>query len=380
MNTADKRRICMVVYNDLVHDARVFKEASTLHDAGYDMHVIGMKDETSEPLGGWEGIRTTRIEVGHRRSLRLRYAAFWRNAYRQVVADCPDAVHAHDLDALPPAWFATRKLRVPLVHDAHELWVELPSLVNRPHIRSIWEFLARTLIPRCDAVFTVSNGIAEEMQRRYGVSTDVLRNVPIDSGSVVHAPLRSELGIGDNQRIMLFQGGLLPGLGIERSIHAMEHLPNIHLVIIGGGPLRDEIQREVEQSNHRDRIHLLKPVPFDQLKPITVACDVGLHLGRSAGLNVRFGLPNKLFEYISAGIPSVITDWPEQGTLTRQYGTGATVPPDATPSDIAATVLDVLANHEQYTTACTSAAKQLVWSNESAPLIECYNNLSWRTR
>lgn len=372
-----RRRVAMVVYNDLVHDARVFKTASTVRDAGYAVHVIGMMTPESKPLGAWDGIRVTRLDVGTRRSLRVRYARFWRAVYRLLREEAPDAIHANDLDVLAPCWFAARKLRVQLLHDAHELWVELPSLVGRPHIRAIWSVLAHALIPRCDAVVTVSDGVAGEITKRYGVNPVVVRNLPTRSGPVEPAPLRHRLGIPSEAPLLIYQGGLLPGLGIDRAVDAMDYLPEAHLIIIGGGPLRDEIERHIEQSASRDRVHLLPPVPFAELKPITTACDVGLYLGSSAGLNLQYALPNKLFEYIAAHVPPVITDWPDQAAIVRRYDVGTVVPPDSTPEQIATAVRETLANRDRYIANCRIAADELVWENDAVQLLEAYAKLSW---
>ncbi|HDS74130.1 MAG TPA: glycosyltransferase [Firmicutes bacterium] len=374
-----RRRVAMVVYNDLVHDARVYKTASTVRDAGYDVHVIGMVAPESGPLGAWDGIRVTRLDVGVRRSLRVRYAQFWRAAYRVLRADTPDVIHANDLDVLVPCWLAARKLRIPIVHDAHELWVELPSLVGRPHVRAIWSAVAHALISRCDAVITVSDGVAGEIRRRYGVEPTIVRNLPIRGGPVEPAPLRDRLGIPDDAPILIYQGGLLPGLGIERAVDAMDFLPQAHLVIIGGGPLRELIARHVEQSPSRDRINLLPPVPFAELKPITTACDIGLYLGSSAGLNLQYALPNKLFEYIAAHVPSVITDWPDQAAIVRHYGVGTVVPPNASPEHVAGAVRDTLANRDSYVANCRVAANELVWENDAARLLDVYAKLPYST-
>ena len=374
------RSVAMLVYNDLVHDARVFKEASSLRDVGYAVRVIGMSDDASGEPVGWDGIDITRLHVGVRASLRTRYATFWRQAYGELLTAAPDVVHAHDLDVLAPAWIAARRLGVPIVHDAHELWVELPSLVGRPHVRAVWSLLARALVPWCDAVITVSGGIANEIETRYGVHATVLRNVPLAGDDVAPAPLREQLGVPAGAALVLFQGGLLPGVGIDRAISAIDHLPDAHLIIIGDGPLREDIQRMASGSPARERIHVLPAVPFTELRPITRACDVGVHLGTSQGLNVQFGLPNKLFDYIAAGIPSVVTDWPEQGGIVRTHDVGRVVPVGASPEEVARAIEAVVADADRYRVTCGVAAGELVWERESERLLDVYERLPWRVR
>jgi len=377
MTSGSGRSVAMVVYNDLVHDARVHKEARTLLEAGYAVHVVGMRTAATPALAGWEGIPATRLDVGSSPSLRVRYARFWNAAYRWLMRERPDAIHAHDLDALPPCWLAAALRGVPLVHDAHELWVELPSLVGRRVIRGVWSAIARTLIPRCDAVITVADGIAQEMARRYGVAPVVVRNLPPRGEPPAPQPLREKLGCAADAPLLIYQGGLLPGLGVDRAIAIMEHLPGAHLVIIGGGPLGDALRQQAAQSPASGRITFLPPVPFGELAAFTAAADVGLFLGESEGLNLRLALPNKLFEYIAAGVPVVAVDWPETGRLVRRYDVGRLVPPGSSPEVAAETIREVLAARAALAENCRRAAEELVWENEAVRLVRCYEELPW---
>ncbi len=372
------RRVAMVVYNDLAHDARVFKEARALIDAGYSVEVIGMCDGASGPLAGWDDVSVARVSVGRAKSLRARYAVFWWRACIRLIALRPDAIHAHDLDVVVPCCFAARWLGVPLVHDAHELWTELPSLVGRPIVRGVWSAIARAVVPRCDVVMTVSDGVAAELGRRHGVDVRVVRNCPQRTAPAQPAPIRAELGIASETPILLYQGGLLQGLGVERAIDMMVHLRDMHLVIVGDGPLRGDLTERAARSPVRDGISFIPAVPFAELPPITAAADLGLHLGESDGLNTRLALPNKLFEYVAAGLPVVATDWPEVGKVVRRYDVGGTVAPGGSAEDAAQVVRSVLADRDRLAANARVAAEQLVWDREAPVLVESYAQLPWR--
>lgn len=372
------RAVAMVVYNDLMHDARVFKEACTLIDAGHAVTVVGMRAAGTAPLTGWDRVDVTRLDVGSHASLRLRYVRFWRSAYRHLVHERPDAIHAHDLDALPPAWMAARLLAIPLVYDAHELWTELPSLVGRPVMRGVWEAIATAIVPRTDAVITVADGIAEELAKRYRVRPIVLRNLPERRDPPQPVPLREIVGCGAGTALLIYQGSLMTGYGVDRAIATMAHLPGAHLVIIGGGPLAGHLREQASRSIASGRITFLPPVPFAELPRYTAAADVGLFLGESAGLNLQLSLPNKLFEYIAAGIALVSTDWPETGRLVRHYGVGRLVPPGAPPEEIAAAVEQVVGERETLAGNCRRAREELVWERDAGRLVECYERLPWK--
>ncbi len=368
----------MVVYNDLRHDARVFKEATSLIAAGYDVRVIGMETPHTPQLTGWEEVTVKRIPVGTSDSLRIRYAFFWRRAFSALMERRARIIHSHDLDTLFPAWLVASLTRARLVHDAHELWVELPSLVGRPVVRTAWQGFAKTLIPRSDAVITVGEGIAEELRNRYGVGAVVLRNLPKEIGPVEPVPIRELTGCPPSRLLVLYQGGFLPGLGIERAIDAMTFLPDAHLVLIGAGPLRESMERRAAASPARERISFLHAVPFKDLPPYTAACDVGLFLGESAGLNLQLALPNKLFEYIAAGIPVVATGWPEIRRVVQEYGVGVLVEPGCDLEAVANAIRTAASDRERLSAHCVRAARELTWERESARLLEVYARLSAR--
>ena len=220
-----KLRVAMVVYNDLAHDARVNKEARTVAGAGHSVCVIGMRERGSARPKGWEGLSVRRLCVGPWKGLRLRYLQFWAKVVARLLQMRPDIIHAHDLDVLPPCHLAAAILRVPLVHDAHELWTELATLTDRPRVRAVWRALENTFLPRCDAVITVCDGIADILYERHGVRPIVLRNMPPRQPLPQARPLREELGLAPETPLLIYQGGMLHGVGIERSIEVMEHLP-----------------------------------------------------------------------------------------------------------------------------------------------------------
>jgi glycosyltransferase involved in cell wall biosynthesis len=259
------------------------------------------------------------------------------------------------------------------VHDAHELWVELPSLVGRPLIRWVWQLLAKALIPRSDATITVCQGIVEEMRARYGVNAAILRNLPLRLGPVSPLPLRERIGCAATTTLVIYQGGLLPGLGIDNAIDAMGLLPDGHLVIIGSGPLRDSLGARCDASPAKARITFLPAVPFKELPAYTAAANIGLFLGDSSGLNLQLALPNKLFEYIAAGVPVVATDWAEVRRIVLRYDVGILVPPGSPASAVADAIRHVAAKRDHYATNCRAAAEELTWENEVAVLGDVYD-------
>ena len=171
----EKKRIVMAVTNDLVTDRRVLRHAATLREAGYAVTLFGRND----------------LHVRSRRSWRF-YAEYnLRLCWRLLCTRC-DIVWANDTDTLPACWLAARLRGRRLVMDSHELFPEVPELIDRPRVKRVWERIEGLLLPRCDANITVCQSIADYYRSKYGVEMTVVRNLWSDECGVM-----SDEGIGN---------------------------------------------------------------------------------------------------------------------------------------------------------------------------------------
>jgi glycosyltransferase involved in cell wall biosynthesis len=98
-------------------------------------------------------------------------------------------------------------------------------------------------------------------------------------------------------------------------------------VFLGDGPLRASLQVLAASLDIQDRVHFLDPVPPDQLLDYTASATVGVTLLEDTCLNHRLALPNKLFEYLMAGIPVLASDLPELNKVVSQFDVGRLAAP-----------------------------------------------------
>lgn len=183
------------------------------------MHLPSGDDE--EALDGGLRLRSATPPLWTRRLPRT----LWRilalgNIALRARGERPDVVHANDIATLIPGYLAARTSRAKLVYDTHEY------AVGVPYRKAVWAWLAATLerllIGRCDAVITVSDGIAERLQERYGLKErpTVVMNVP-DLPPPGEAPdLREEMGIG-SAPLVLHQGAVAEGRGGGNLVRAV---------------------------------------------------------------------------------------------------------------------------------------------------------------
>ena len=370
-------RICMVAFTDLNFDYRIYREATSLRRAGHQVVIVASSFKPT-PLKGWDDFEIHSIPLDRSRSLRRLYPLFWQRAYPLLIATHPDSYHAHDLDSLWPAVRAAQRLDLPIVYDAHEFWTEQSSLVNRPLMRSCWSLLERRLIRRVDRVITVSGSIAQSLKERYRLDeVVVLRNLPLFRHKVQSNLIRGTLDLPDDRPIVLYQGGFLTENGLREQIEAAAGLAAA-LVLIGDGPSEQALRNQVCAAGLDDRVYFIPRVPFHQLHNYTCSADLGLCLIKGTGKSFYYSLPNKLFEYMMAGLPILASNFPEMQRIVRETRTGVTVDPTnivAIREQITA-FLDNAEQREACAKASLQAAQHYNWEREAAQLTQLYETLA----
>ena len=256
--------------------------------------------------------------------------------------------------------------------------VEESAVQGRPLTKAIWWLLESLLIGRADVVFTVNPSIAAELQKRYRmVPPQVLMNCPEYRKTERTQKLREVLGIGPSRAIFLHLGGLLPGSGLETLIEAMGWVTNGVLVFLGEGPGKPYLQNLVSSKGFEERVRFLDPVPFGIVHDYTASADIGLAVVKNSGLSYYLSLPNKIFEYMMAGVPIVASDFPERGKIVRENHIGLAVDP-SNPKAIADALDSLLKDrnlHRQMVENCRKSARRYNWEREAPKLLAVYQSL-----
>lgn len=348
---AAHQRAIVSVTNDLATDNRVHRTCTVLQELGYDVLLVGRVLPGSPALERPYGTQRMRLLINKGP---LFYAEYNLRLFFLLLFQRSALLVANDLDTLLPnhlvAWF----LGKPLVYDTHEFYTEVPELVHRPWVRRIWLAIERAIFPQLRSVITVNASIAKAYTERYGVQVQVVRNIPmrVPMGEKV---VRAALGLPSDRFILVMQGaGINVQRGAEEAVLAMRELEGCLLLIIGSGDAWPVLDRLVKEHSLQDRVRLLGRMPYDQMMALTRNADLGLTLDKDTNLNYRFSLPNKLFDYLHAGIPVLATDLPEVAAIVRQYDAGVVLA-HAEPAAIAAAVRALLADPVRRTALARNA-------------------------
>lgn len=370
--------ICMAVFGDLRFDYRVFREAHCLHQAGHRISLVS-SSFSPVPLKDWDEFDLQLIPVDRSRSLRISYPAFWKQARQLLLAARADVYHAHDLDALWPAAFAARRWDVPLIYDSHEFWTEQSSLVGRPLIRNFWALLERHLIGRVHRTITVGTSIARALQERYGLEQiAVVRNLPLYRPPVQSDRIRAELKLAAERPVVLYQGGFLTDNGLSEQIDAIAGLQgDLALVLIGGGPRESALKEQVRRRRLGGKVYFISRVPFGELHSYTCSADLGLCLIKGTGKSFYYSMPNKLFEYLMAGLPVLASDFPDMRAVVEDSAAGLVANPQNLTEirEKIRSFLGAPTRRQAYRQAALAAARHYNWEQEAPRLLALYAGL-----
>ncbi|HWX87869.1 MAG TPA: glycosyltransferase [Solirubrobacteraceae bacterium] len=375
-------RIAMLLHKSVEHDSRVRREAAALARAGHRVTVLELADSPGRSLEGFTRESVMPAAWMRRLPFHLYRVAFLAGFVVGILRVKPDVVHAHDAAMLLPGAIGARLTGAQLVYDSHELATSVP------YRERSWAWfvgaIERLVVPRCAAIITVSDGIAARLRERYRLShtPTVVRNVTALRVQG-RGRLRERLGIGRDVPLVLHQGAPAPARGCELLVAAVAELADVWLAFLGDPEPGYEttLRAAIARSGARDRVRLLPSVPLGELLAHTAEADAGVTLLQDTCENHRLALPNKLFEYISAGIPVVASDLPETRGLIECYGVGWC----AAPGDLGSLTRALSAalgsrEDRRLHQRLAEAARELSWAREQRRLLGLYSQLARRSR
>ena len=281
-----------------------------------------------------------------------------------------------EMDKVLPNYFISRLKGSKMVFDSHEYFTETPELVGRPRVQKVWKRIEGYVVPKLEEMITVCDSIADLFREKYGVKCHVIRNIPPRKAFPPKGD-KTALSLPTDKHLLVLQGsGINIQRGAEELVQAMQYLDDCFLMIIGGGDVLPILKQMVGQLQITDRVHFFPRMPYQQMMAYTQQAELGFCLDKDTNLNYRFSLPNKLFDFIQAGVPIVASHLTEIEKIIRQFDLGMFIE-DHEPETIATTVKDALSDTERYENwkrNLAVTAKELCWENEEIKLLEIYKH------
>jgi len=367
-----KPHIYISVTNDLVTDQRVDRTAGLLSSAGAVVCLIG-RILPGSPDTGIRSYRTKRLRLLVKKGPAF-YAAYNTRLFFYLVSRRRIShIVSNDLDTLAACFFASRLRGATLVYDSHEYFTEVPELQGRRFVKSVWTVLEKCIVPRLKFAYTVNDSIARILQTKYGVHFHVVRNVP----SLRHESLPYSLpDEARGKKIVIYQGAVNIGRGIEEVIDAVKPLDDVVFVIAGTGDIIAGIRSRIKRDHLEHKVILTGRIKPANLHSLTSQAHLGVSCELNMGLNYFYALPNKLFSYIHAGIPVLTSAFPEMEHIVKTYSVGMTVDDPANTArltELLKTMLYDEARISAWKSNTLIAARELCWEKEQIKLKNIYS-------
>jgi hypothetical protein len=333
----ERKRILIVSFSDISLDQRVLRQVDYLKES-YHISTIAfgaakLPDVEFFPLS--EKRKTFLHKVRRAVRLKLRdymgyyYDTFEIEKLKQSITGMKfDLIVANDNESLPLVFEIHNEARV--LHDAHEY-----SPRQQEDLFS-WRFLMQRYkewtceqyLHLCDGVTTVSQGIADEYERVYGVKPEVITNAP-NYLSIEPSP------IGSDKINMVHHGLASKSRKLELMVDLMELLDDRYSLDMILMPSDQRYLAEIKElCVGKKNIRVLDPLPSESLIAATNSYDIGLLIPKATSFNILHSLPNKFFEFIQARLAVAITPLPEMAAIARKYDCGI-VSQDYEPSSMA---------------------------------------------
>lgn len=422
------KRVGMFVWNHFTNDARVLRECTTLSRNGYDVELICIDDPNDPDVKQYEEVnehfrvhrmrrypvtlellqKAYRFTAKHKWPalpilavwglmlyfipivtilltilvgllLKTKVRVVWiRGALilRMIIKGHRgkyDIYHSNDLNTMPQGYISAkwRFKKKPLIYDSHEVQTSRTGY-DSPWYKRFEQFF----INRMDSMIVENDTRAKFNEELYGFYPHVLHNYPSLEIQQVDGKvdLHGILGLPKDEKILLYQGGIQAGRGLEKLVDAYPLFNEGTLVFIGDGKIKDSLVQTVKERNLEDGIRFIPKVPVRDLPKYTKNAYLAFQVLNNINFNHWSASSNKLFEYMMNEVPVVACNFPEIEKVVEESEVGVTIDPHK-PEEIAKGVNYLLENPDkrsEFSANCKNARKKYNWEIEQKYLLEVY--------
>lgn len=282
-------------------------------------------------------------------------------------------INIHAIALLPLGILLKYLYKAKLVYDTHELETETNG--SKGLRRKLAKFMEKNLIKKCDLIFVVSENIADWYAKEYEIQRPVVvKNAPrlIDSKKTNH--FRENLSIKDDSIIVLYQGGLSKGRGVDLLLETFKKRDDDKVVIVfmGYGQLEEDIKIASKEKNN---IFFHPAVAPEIVLDYTSSADIGISFIENTCLSYYYCLPNKLFEYAMAGLPVIVSNMKEMRELVEKYDMGIIVEDDKVNSMNNAIDKILQSDIKQMKLNARRCAEENSWEKQEIKMINEYKRV-----
>ncbi len=401
-------KILLTVMSNVANDPRVMKYYEYFSKLDYDVNVLGFNQKLNDKyieknkhiyftgksvlvdILGKVTYIMSKLKLDSRWQIikiinNVIYFAVIRSFNRSVykfikrnIRYC-DIIHTHDLSCLIGPAQHKNEAQCILIYDSHELWTEMSGEFSLP-FKKIMSHYENKYIKNADYLITVCEPIARELKKKYKTENfDIIYNAPdftyidIVESKQKSAQMKKEYNIPQETKIILYLGRYELGRGLIELIEAMKYVKNGILFMRGYGRMEGELRSYVINKKISERVIFLNPVSMEEMVKTSTFADIGIIPYKPVNLNNKFAAPNKLFEYMMAGLAIVAFRSEITEKMIMQTDTGE-VFDNHSPTEIARAINRIIDNQDRMQlcrkNAVLIAANKYNWENQMSKLKE----------
>ncbi len=373
------KKVTSIVLNNFKNDSRVLKENISLQNAGYDVTVVALHEEQLKEFEKIQNIQVHRVKLKSRKWSKtkliqvLKYCEFIYRVAKEYKNS--EILHCNDLNTLPIGVIIKKFFNksTKIVYDAHEYETETNGLNGMQ--KTLVKKLEKYLIRYADKTIAVSDAIANEYVKLYDIEKpSLVLNTPPYKQIQKKDVFRETFDIKKEQTIFLYQGGLSRGRGIEILLDTFKQINDDKSVIVfmGYGVLEDMV---ATASKEYKNIYFHNAVTPDVLLDYTCSADFGISTIEDCCLSYRYCLPNKMFEYLMAEIPVIVSNLYEMKRLVESNSIGV-VTKENTPYGLKEAIQKAVKLDKEELNKNILKVKEIYnWEEQEKVLLEAYRDL-----
>lgn len=367
-------RVAVVTAANPYRDIRAIKFATSLKKLGYDPYIIGGYSQEKDIFDVGVPIFTYGIKYNDQanRIKKTVYKLKFKKFIKEVLKkNMPIIIHACNVDML----YSVKKYEkkgISLIYDSYEICAHKTGFTSNRIIGLIVEKIEKSLLKRIHWMICVSNSAEKYFVEKYKINNiSTITNSPIVKNAITKKEKNQPLNA-------LYIGGYSYGRGIEEYIESGKYIDpskcKITLRAFGAG--EDKFKSIVSQNKLENVVEFLPILnPTEIIESISRTADIGVVLTKATCLNHKLTVSNKIFDYINAGIPVIMSNVDEHIFLNNKYHFGIVLD-EISPKKIGEAINSLVTDeslYEELSNNCLIAAKTLNWENQEGIIKRIYD-------
>jgi len=359
-------RIAYTVINDITYDRRVERIATSLHEMGHDVVIIGFEHGDDAPPLPIKPYKQKRLKCIFSKGILFYLECNIRLLIYLLFEKKFDIYLSTDVDTALPCLLISLLKQGKYYAEFHEIFHELPSIINSPIKRQIWRFITHITNKSAKKRITISDSYA----RFYGIPLNaVVRNVPYINNHQPHISIHE-------RNFILYRGYVNVGRGFDELIKAFHNI-EMPLWVCGKGDYIHQAMELTRREGLEHKIIFKGWLTPHQLEEITPKARAGITIFDASGLSNYYSLANRFFDYINHLVPQIAMQYPEYIKINQRYHVAILIDV-ITPYTIASALNMIIKNEHLYMQMvenCKKAREELCWENEKNKLKELFKGL-----